>query len=178
MSGLEAPAIIGIIGAVTAVVGTGISVYSNIQQANAAAAAAESEQEMRNAEAASAREAAAYEERQFRRRASLLQGKQSAILAASGFDITSGSPNALELDTIQQAELEALNIRRTGEISASSREFEGRLARLRGGYAKSQIPTMAVGGAFKAGSSILGSWSSYQTKSKSYYPSVVLSDAL
>lgn len=169
MSGLEAPAIIGIIGAATAVAGTAVSVYSNIQQSNAQAEAAESEKQMRDVEAESARQAAAYEETQFRRRAALLIGKQEAINAASGFDTMTGSPIVQELANIQQTELEALNIRRTGAVTASSREFEGRLAGLKGSFARSQIGGIAVGGALKTGSSILRDWSTYNKKIPDYY---------
>ena len=168
--GLDAAAIIGIVGTAVAVVGTGITVYSSIQQQEAANETAKAEARAREMEAQSAREAAAYEETQFRRRASLLLGKQRAIAAASGVDVSTGSPLLAELDTIQQTELEALNIRRTGAVSASSKEFEARLSNLRGAYARGSIPFLAAGGALKAGSSILGGWYSYNKASKSMYP--------
>ena len=172
MTGLETAGILGIIGTVAAVAGTTISVVSSIQQQNAASEAARAEAAAREAEAQSARESAAYEERQFRRRAALLIGKQNALAAATGLDISSGSPLIAELDTVQQTELEALNIRRTGAVSASSKEFEARLSNLRGSYARSNIPFIAAGGALRAGSSILGSLYSYSkaTRSSSLYP--------
>jgi len=168
VSGLEAPAIIGIIGAATAVAGTAVSIYSSVKASENAAVAAENEADAREFEAKSAREAAAYQERQFRRRASLLLGKQSATLAASGLDPSQGSPMLAELDAIQQTELEALNIRRTGEVSASSKDFEARLKRQQAGFFQSQIGPTVVGGGLQAGSSILGSWSKYFKASTPY----------
>lgn len=166
MTGLEAPAIIGIVGAVVGAVGTGVSIYSSIQQQNAAAEAAEAEQEAKNLEATTQRQAAEFEERQFRRKAQILIGRQRNLMAASGIDITTGSPALMELDTIEQAEIEALNIRRTGQVRASALEFEGRLSGQRATYGRSNIPWMYAGGAVKAGSSILSSWYTYNKASK------------
>lgn len=126
-------------------VGTGGQILSGIRQAEAQSLFA-------RREAQSIRQAAEFEERQFRRRASLLMGKQTAIAAASGLDITSGSPLLMELDSIREAELEALNIRRTGRMGESAKLFEARLARR-------SIPFTIVGGATRFGSSLLGSWS-------------------
>lgn len=153
---------IAIIGAVAAVAGAAATTVSAVSQAQASSNAAKAEAAAREAEAASAREAAEYEETQFRRRAALLMGKNRAVAGATGLDISSGSPLLSELDTIEQTELEALNIRRTGEVSAQGREFEARLARQRGRYARSTIGPTVVGGVAQAGSSVLGSWTNYQ----------------
>ena len=167
---LSATAIIGLIGVAVATTGTAIQVYSSIKQQEAASDAAKDEAAARDVEAASIRESAAYEERQFRRRAALLLGKQNVITAASGLDVSGGSPLLMELDTIQQTELEALNIRRSGNVTASSREFEAGLSRRRAGFYSSNIGPMAAGGAAKVGGSVLSSWYSYNKQAKSLNP--------
>lgn len=102
------------------------------------------------AEAESIRESAKFEERQFKKRAAEVLSKQRAIGAASGVDISSGSPLAIMLDTAREAALESLSIRRSGKIRSESKLFEGRLA-------KAQIPGQIFGGLAKGGS-ILGTW--------------------
>lgn len=124
-------------------IGTIGQTAAQVQAARGQARAAE-------AEATSIREAAAFEETQSRRRSAQLMAKGLAIGAASGVDISSGSPLLLELDNARQAELEALNIRRTGEVAARGREFEARLARR-------AIPGLVFGGLAQSGS-VLSSW--------------------
>lgn len=156
-----------IAGVVIGLIGTAISTYASYEQSQAQQRAARSEAKFREAEAEAARQAAAYEERQYRRRIDLLLGKQIAITAAAGIDPTSGSPLMMELANVRQKEMEAQNIRRTGAVSASASEFEARLARYRaaiygrqGGYA------LAAGG-LKAGGSILSGWYDYSQTQRS-----------
>lgn len=123
--------------------GTAGKTLSDIQASRAGSRAA-------RAEARSMRESAAFEEAQFRKRAAQLLAKQRAIGAASGVDISSGSPLTMMLDSAREAELEALSIRRSGEIGAEGKKFESRLARRR-------IPGQAFAGVAKTGS-ILSQW--------------------
>lgn len=125
------------------ILGTVGQTISSVQAARGQARAA-------SAEASSIQEAAASEETQFRRRAAQLLAKGRAIGAASGVDISTGSPLLLELDNARQAELEALNIRRTGQVGAAGRLFEADLAR------RSIFGTV-LGGAARTGS-ILSEW--------------------
>jgi len=165
MTGIAEGAVIaGYIGAAAAVAGAGIAIYSAISTAQNQAEAAKAQSKSLETEAESARAAAAFEEASYRRRAAFLLSKQQAIGAASGLDITTGSPLAQELDNVTQAELEAINIRTSGSITASGREFESRMARYRGTYASGQIPGLAATGALKIGGSVLSSW----TKSSGY----------
>lgn len=131
------------IAATTAVVGTAGQTIAGIQASRGQAKAA-------RAEARSLRESAALEEGQFRKRAAQLLAKQRAIGAASGVDISSGSPLMIMLDSAREAELEALSIRRSGEIGAEGKKFESRLAR-------GKIPGQAGAGIAKTGS-ILSEW--------------------
>lgn len=153
-----------IAGLIIGIVGTAISTYAAYSQAEAQQKAAKQEAQFREQEAESARQSAAYDERQYRRRATLLLGKQNAILGASGMDISSGSPLLLELDSVRQAELEALNIRQRGASAGYGREQEARLARMRAAYAGNQKGYAIAGGVTSASSSILGGWAKYNKK--------------
>jgi hypothetical protein len=77
----------------------------------------------------------------------MLIGKQIAVGAASGVDITSGSPLFMELDSVKQAELEALNIRHQGALGSASKKFEARMA-------KARIPGIIMGGVAQAGGAL------------------------
>lgn len=123
--------------------GIGGKTISDIQASRGQARAA-------RAEARSLRESAVFEEGQFRKRAAQLLARQRAIGAASGVDISSGSPLTMMLDTAREAELEALSIRRSGEIGAEGKKLESRLAR-------AKIPGQLFAGAAKTGS-ILSEW--------------------
>src|SRR3989442_13522914 len=74
-----------------------------------------------------AEDSAVLADRQARRRSQLLLGKQRAIGAAAGVDISSGSPLALELDNVHEAEIEALSIRRVGTLQAMTLKYAANL---------------------------------------------------
>ena len=80
-----------------------------------------------------------------------MRGEANARAAASGVDITSGSPLLLELDRVKQSELEALNTRRTGQLCATSKRFQA-------SQYKQSIPYLSAGGAAQGATSILGSY--------------------
>lgn len=203
--GLEIPAIVSIVGATAAIAGTGIATVAAVNQAKQQSYAAQAQaneidvnnqinqqiieenqrtnQTIADAEAQNQISAAAYDEHQFRRRVALLMGKQAAIYGASGVDPSAGSPLVMTLDAVRQAEMEAQNIRRSGQmgadaalfgagasaraaqlqINARSRasEFESGLQRWVSRNTSSQIPFQALGGgltAFGQGTSALSSW--------------------
>lgn len=128
------------------------STLSSIAQTNQQSAAAEANARAAGVEAQTLKDTAAFEETQQRRRTGLLLGKQAAISAASGVDITSGSPLFAELDNVRQAELEALNVRRTGQLGGSAKDFEARLARFQSDRIQGNIPGIAFGGLAQGGS--------------------------
>ncbi len=119
------------------------STYAQVQAANQTAAAA-------NAEAASIGQVYAGLERDARRTSSLKIGQAHAIMAASGVDPSRGSPLFQDLENARQAELEALDIRRFGQVQVQSKQYEASLA-------KAKIPGALLGGVAGAGS-ILTSW--------------------
>jgi len=149
--------IVAIAGLVTSLVGVAGSTLSQAQSVRAASQAAETEAGFREAEARSAEQVAAAEEAQDRRRTERIIAKQRAISAASGIDISSGSPLLQELDAAREAEISALTIRQRGAVQAQGLQGEASLGRFRARAGKRALTGIAVGGGAKAGS-ILTSW--------------------
>lgn len=118
--------------------GTYLKTIATVQARDIAAKSADEE-------ANSVEQAALVSERQSRRDSSLVTGKANAIVAASGLSLKSGSPLLMELDRAKQAEIEALSIRRSGQMQAASKRYESRLQRR-------QIPFDILGGFLNAGS--------------------------
>lgn len=160
--GISLAAILGIAAVSLAAVGTGVSIYAASAQAEGQKKALKFQQKAREQEAESARQSAAYEEHQFRRRMAILMGRQEAITGASGLDPTVGTPLLTEIDTAKQGSLEALNIRRTGAISAAGSELEGRLAGIKGRFTEQAGMYNMLGTGLSGASSVLGSWSTSQ----------------
>jgi len=125
--------------------GTVGQTLSQIQQTRGQASAL-------RAEAKSIKYQSQFEERQARRQSQMAIGKQVAMGAASGVDITSGSPLFMELDSVRQGELEALNIRNQGRNAANARKFGAKME-------TRKIPGQILGGvANLAGASMLSQW--------------------
>ncbi len=112
-----------------AVIAAGVSLLAVAGQTFAGVQQAETEAEFAEAEGIAARETAAFEERQFRKRARVIQARGVAQAAAAGLDITGGSSLLFELENAREAEIEALGIRRTGEITEATKRFEAKIAR-------------------------------------------------
>lgn len=155
-------AIAAVVAGVLAVVAAGVGTYVAVQQAEQQADEANAIRKQKEEEARQAVESAAFQERQLRRRQSILLGKQQAITAAAGVDLTTGTALFAEADFAEQAELEALNVRRTGKIEASGREFEARIAKFRRENARGAIPWLIAGGVLSASSSAATSYSVYK----------------
>jgi len=85
------------------------------------------QRKMLKSEALSVEQQAAFDETQTRRQNKLFLGEANAVGAASGVDISSGSPLLHELDRIKQTEIEALNIRRAGENRVNAINFQRKL---------------------------------------------------
>jgi len=132
------------IGAALAVVGAVGGTASNVT-------ALDVQSKSLDAEGRSIAEQAAFDERQKRRQNRLMLGEGIAKGAASGVAITSGSPLLHELDRVRQTEIEALSIRRAGEIGQAQKRFASRMARR-------QIPFEILGGVTKIGSQVAGAY--------------------
>lgn len=157
-AGLTAAQWLAIGSSAASLVGTGASVYGNLNQLDAQAGMSDLAKKAALSEAASKQDAAAYNERQFRRKASFLMGQQTNVAAASGTVPGVGSNLFQELDTARQTELEALNIRRGGNVAAAASTFEANLAGYRGRYFRGQQAGVLGAGALSSGSSILSNW--------------------
>lgn len=131
---------LAVVGVAASVAATGISTYAAVQNSRNQAKLAASVQQQKEVEAANTAESFKFEETQARRRTGLLMGKQAAILAASGVDITSGTPLIQEIDIATQSELNALNTRRIGRLGSEESLFESRIARFQRDTAKGAIP--------------------------------------
>jgi hypothetical protein len=83
--------------------------------------------EIAELEAEAMRQKGGFEERESRRRSSIILAKKRALAAAGGVSLTSGSPLMAELDHIRQAEIEALGIRTTAETAALVTERKGQI---------------------------------------------------
>lgn len=109
----------------------GIQLFGSAKSAQQQQAAGETSQQIGefNAQiaeqnAALARSQAAVEEARVRKSAEAFKGKQKAAFTASGVDPGTGSPLLVLADTAREAEIEALNVRRRGEIQATGFEQE------------------------------------------------------
>lgn len=133
-----------IVGAAAAVIGAGVAGYSAYRQYKQEERQAKGIAEEKQIEADIARENAAFEAQQHRRRIAFLLGEQRAQFSALGVDPSSGTPLINEIDLVTQGELEALSIKRTGSLTSRSRILEGGIARYRGQLASGAIaPTVA-----------------------------------
>lgn len=105
-------------GIILGLASAGIGAIGSIQQANAAAAAAnynaqvqEMNAQISEENAEDALERGADEEQALRRRHAQIIGQQEAAMAANGVDLSFGSPLDTLVDTTYLADLDALNVR-------------------------------------------------------------------
>jgi len=146
-------------GVVSSVVGA----FGQIQQGQAANAAAQYQAriaqmnaEMADRRAQDAIERGREEEQKHRRDVSQLIGKQTVAQAANGLDLSFGSPLDLIVDTAVMGELDALTIRKNSyreeqdyRQQAANYRAEGEMQRMAGKNAKKQS-------LFAAGGTLLG----------------------
>lgn len=153
---------IAVAGIAVAVIAAGLGTWQAIEARQAAADEADAIAEQKKQEAQAARESAAFEAQQHRRRIALLLGKQHAVTAAAGVDLTSGSAMFADIDLAQQGELEALNIERGGKVESNARLFESRIAKFRADAQRGQIPYDIAGGVLSAASGATSSYAGYK----------------
>lgn len=156
-TGAEAIAIVAVVAAVAA---AGVGTYTAVKSANDAAAqanyqkkAVEAESKQREYDAQAALEEAAFEEKQHRRRVALLRAETASVYAAAGYVPSSGTPLIQDIDIAQQGELEALSIKRAGQISSNVAQFQSEASQFQSGLLSnrrkqllsSRGPTIAAG---------------------------------
>ena len=162
----EVPTALIVAGIVVGVAAAGVGTYYAVQSSENQAALSRAATKQKKLEAQQAAESAAFEEAQTRRRTALIAGKQQAIMAAAGLDTTTGMPLVQDVDLSKQAEIEALNVRRTGRVNQQSRLFEAGIAKFRRDEAKGAIPFQIAGGVLSAAGSGLSGYSDYANYSK------------
>jgi hypothetical protein len=123
-----APVIMAVAAAASAV----ISAAGAVQQGKAARKAADYQAALAENSALAAGQQADMEERQQREKALRLLSNQRARAAKGGVLADQGSPLFTNLDTGEQAEIEALNIRRSGAIRSDGYRSQAALGRFRG----------------------------------------------
>ena len=149
-----------LVGAAAAIAGTAVTTVAAVRQSQQQAAIAKTEAEILDAEAQNKQVPQIMKSISFVA-ALHCHGQTISDLCGLGRGPLLGEPPALTLDTVRQAEPEAQNIKRTGQVGASASEFAARLQRWVAGRARGEIPWQAVGGGLKAigqGSSALGGW--------------------
>lgn len=135
-------------------VGAGLQVLGSVGSTIVNVQASDVNAKQLDAKARSIDQQTDFDVMQQRRDNTLFLGEQNANAVASGVAITSGSPLLKELDRVKQTEMQAQNIRASGQNAAAATRFQSKMTRR-------QIPFQIFGGAAQAGSSIL---SSYATK--------------
>jgi len=144
-----------IISAVVAAAAAGTTAYSQVQQGKAQEKAAEENVKIAEANAKAQQEKAAYDEEVHRERVKKILKSQRALYGASGVDME-GSPMMVQADTMEQGELDALAIRRGGDVAAAEQRSMARLYKMQGKAALKQGYYSAGGSLLGAGSSIAG----------------------
>lgn len=125
-------------GPIMQVAGAGLNTYSNVMSADINAKAEQ-------ARARSIEQDTAFQVQQQQRESKIQAGEQNATMAATGLDITRGSPLFQQLDFAKQSEIEKQSIQRSGTIEANNARFNARMTRR-------QIPFQIASGVLNAGS--------------------------
>jgi len=126
------PVTLGLISIGVGALGSGMSAFGQYQSGQAQKGAYDYNARIAEQEAGVARAGAAREEEIHRTKLKRLMGTQKALYGAAGVDIASGSPLLTLMSTAEEGEREAEYIRYGGEVSATEKLNEARLARYYG----------------------------------------------
>lgn len=126
------------VGPVMKLAGVGLDTYSNVMASDVQAKSMQ-------AKARSIEEDTKFQVQQQQREVKIAAGSNVATMAASGLDITRGSPLFRQLDFAKQSEIEKQSIQRSGTIEANNARFNARLIRR-------QIPFQIARGAMQSAS--------------------------
>lgn len=147
---------------IATVASTVIGAAGTIYQAQSASASANYQAQVNennaiiaDRNAADARKRGAEAEQEHRRRVSALQGKQTAVMAASGVDLGSGSPLNILADTAQMGELDAVTIRNNAEREALGYESQGMNFRAEAQLSRSAAKSARTAGMIGAAGSVV-----------------------
>ena len=130
------------------VVGTVVSVVSNISQGNEARRQAEFLAATTRQQAVREREIAGIQEEDFRREQRRILAQRRAALGAAGVELATGTPLLAAEDFVTEVELQALRIRSVGATSATRLRQQASLTSAAG-------RSKQRSGFFRAGASLL-----------------------
>lgn len=120
------------IGTALSAIGTAVGAYGSIQAGRQAEAVGEYNAKVAENNATAARQAAGYEAGLIRERTRRVVGAQRAAGAASGLDISSGTPVAVLGDTAEQGEMDVLARLYSGEAAATASVNDAAVQRAQG----------------------------------------------
>lgn len=143
---------VGTIAVVAMVAATAASAYASYESGRQQKKAADYNASLANEQAANAREAARIKEETYRKQTTRHLASMRAAYGARGVSME-GTPLLALMDSAKEAELDALRIRRGGEMDSNAFEGEAGLYRMMGKQAYSA-------GLMGAGTSLLGGASS------------------
>jgi len=166
-------AVLPLIALGASLVGTGMSAFGQYRAGQAQKGAYDYSARVAESEAGVARAGAAREEEIHRAKLQRLIGTQRALYGAAGVDIAAGSPLLTMMQTAEEGEREAEFIRYGGEVSATKKLNEARMARFYGKQA-SRAGAWGAGSTFltglgQAGLSYVGTRTPKTKTTPSYY---------
>jgi hypothetical protein len=127
---------LAILGIGLAAAGTATSAVGQIKAGSAAKAQGDANATLAEINAQRSIEDAAIAERQQRTADAQILARGAAIAGASGIDVNSGSPLEVLIENQRQAELNALIIRRGGQLDAQAERAGGAIQKAAGNAAK------------------------------------------
>jgi hypothetical protein len=154
-------------------VGTGLSAYSQYQSGQNAKKVADYNAEINTQNAADARAKALSDADERMQAARVLKGKQKLAYAAAGVDTESGTPLDTMMQTAKDAEMDAANIIKEGELTSRNYLSQAELVRYEG-RTKAQSATIGAGATILQGAG--NAYRSY-TRSKYNIPTGWVKDA-
>lgn len=155
---VAAAGLLGVISTVASVAGTAVGVVGGMQAAKAEAAASEYQAKQSRIMAEDALKRGAAEEQAQRRKTSALEGRQRAVMAASGLDIGSGSPLSILADTAQLGELDAQTVRANANREAQQYNSQATLYSAQAKSQKSAGILGAMGTALGGAQTLADKW--------------------
>ena len=132
-------------GAIVAILGAGVSAYSQIRQGQQAEAVGRYNARVAEQQATSARQAAAADAETKRRQLDRILGSQRARYGASGVIASEGSPLLVMMQSEEEAALDVARVRYGGTAQSYGLEAEAQLQRRQGRALKRQSYLSASG---------------------------------
>lgn len=159
--------------AIAAVAGAAISAYGAVKQGQYQKATSEYNAQIAQRDAEAARQKAEYDAEQSSREFKMLLGKQKALYAKAGVDLTEGSPLLMMAWQAEEGKRERELILQGGRTAEQSDLAKANIFRFQGGQAQT-AGTISGGSTFLTGLANAGtSWSDYKSKK---YPTTMTVD--